>query len=92
MLIRLSVRTALEVYLWSNFNTSTDSSRTKHETLLGIITFLIPLFWNLGKFDDKNKDSKVYSFVFLTPFYKLQIPILYHIVMEGILINTPKMR
>lgn len=71
MLIRLSVRTALEVYIWSNFNISTVSSGTKHETLFGIITFLLPLFWNLRKFDEKNKDSKVYWLVFLTPIYKL---------------------
>lgn len=70
MQIRLSVRTALKVHIWSNFNISTDSSRTKHKALLGIVMFFLPLFWNLGKFDEKNKDSKVYSFVFLTPIYK----------------------
>lgn len=103
MLIGLSVWTALEVHIWSNFNISTDSSKTvnsffmfQHKTLLEIITFLFSLFWNLGKFDEKNKDSKVYSFVFLLLFTNLmktaKIPILHHTVMKDILINTPKVR
>lgn len=95
MLIRLSVKTALEVYIWSNFNISTVSAGTKHETLLGIITFLLPLFWNLRKLDERNKDSKVYWFLFLTPIYKLHEDSKKSYLApycDGKYFNTPKMR
>lgn len=71
MLIGLSLSTALEVNIWSKLNISPIGSKTKHETLQILITLFPPLSLNLRKFHEKNKDSKLYHFVFLTHLYKL---------------------
>lgn len=71
MLTGLSVKTTLQVYIRSKLNISTVGSKTKHETIYRIITLHVTFSVNLKKFHEKNKDSKVYHFVFLTHLYKL---------------------
>lgn len=62
MLIGLSLRTALEVYISSKFNISPIGSKTKHETLHILITLFPPLSLNFRKFHEKKQGLKILPF------------------------------